>query len=144
MKIGFVTLFEKRVIGDPADPYIIRRVLFRVPWFGVMLHEMRRSDHERALHDHPWNFISLVLRTGYEEITPHGSRWNPVGAVLWRPAGWQHRVIIKERPAWTLVLVGRRLRKWGFWVNGTWCWWRHYNPDAATCEENMLWTDNND
>lgn len=145
MRIGAVKCFEKRIIGDPVDPYIIRRVLFRVPSFGIMLHKMCRSDHERALHDHPWSFISIVLRTGYQEVTAEGSRFNRVGAVLLRPAYWKHRVIIdRNRPAWTLVFVGRRIRKWGFWPNGRWCWWRQYNPDLGICEESVLWTDNDD
>jgi hypothetical protein len=110
-----------------------------------MLHKMCRSDHERALHDHPWPFVSIVLRTGYEEHTNGGVQFNPVGSVLRRPAHWQHRVVInRSRPAWTLVLVGRRIRKWGFWPNGQWCWWRHYNPSLGICEESILWTDNED
>lgn len=36
----------------------------------IRIHQTLRSDHERALHDHPWNNISIVLRGGYWEVTP--------------------------------------------------------------------------
>lgn len=84
--------FEKRVIGPDEDPLLIRWVLFRVPAFGVYLHNMRRSDYDRALHDHPWPFVSLVLRGGYWEYhdqTLDGttrSEWRAPGSVLVRPA----------------------------------------------------------
>lgn len=34
----------------------------------IYLHHFIRSDHDRALHDHPWNFESLILWGGYYEI----------------------------------------------------------------------------
>lgn len=37
---------------------------------AVRLHHVLRSDRDRAMHDHPWNNASLVLRGGYWEITP--------------------------------------------------------------------------
>lgn len=37
---------------------------------AVRLHHIKRSDHDRALHDHPWNNGSVVLRNGYWEVTP--------------------------------------------------------------------------
>lgn len=94
MRIGKLKLFQKRIIGDPEDPYIIRRILFRTPRFGIFLHKMLRSDHERALHDHPWAFTSIVLRTGYWEVTDMKAEFNPVGAILCRSAEWRHRVVL--------------------------------------------------
>lgn len=38
--------------------------------WAVRVHHILRSDHDRALHDHPWNNASLVLRGGYWEVTP--------------------------------------------------------------------------
>ena len=61
--------FEKQVVApdDPAGPLLVRWILFRAPFLGCYLHKLNRSDHDRALHDHPWNFITVVLRRGYTE-----------------------------------------------------------------------------
>lgn len=154
MRLGRLKLFEKRVIGEPDNPLLVRWVLIRHPALaGIFLHKLCRSDHDRALHDHPWGFISIVLR-GYQEVhhvrdieSPYNFEYieeselltHYPGCVLFRPASWRHRVIIGGKPAWTLVLVGPKYRRWGFWPSGSWCWWRKYNPDKGICEEDIIY-----
>jgi hypothetical protein len=38
--------------------------------FAARLHHILRSDHDRALHDHPWPNASFVLSGGYWEVVP--------------------------------------------------------------------------
>lgn len=112
MKILGMRFFEKQIIGafSGVAPLLIRRVLFRVPRFGIYLHHLLRSDYDRALHDHPWPFISIVLRGGYWEIhdqTTDGrqvSEYHGRGSILIRPAEWRHRFTLAA-PAWD---AGRR------------------------------------
>lgn len=160
MRIGPLKIFQKRVIGDNPHngPLLVRWILFRLPGFGIFLHKLCRSDHDRALHDHPWPFISIVLRgydeirhvkdvrnTGmYETISVTEYQHHCFGSILYRPATWRHRVIIGDKPAWTLVIVGLNYRKWGFWPNGEFCWWRKYNPDKGICEENLIYEEQTD
>jgi hypothetical protein len=160
MRIGFLKLFEPpRYIGGKDDPLIVRWVLFRVPWFGIFLHKFCRSDHDRALHDHPWPFVSVILRGGYSEVCEacpacrreqnpchletETKQYRP-GSILFRPATWRHRVEILAKPSWNLIFVGPRRRKWGFWPGGKFCWWRKYNYQTALCEEEILWEDGDD
>lgn len=160
MRIGKLKLFEKRIIGDPANPLLVRWIVIRHPGFaGIFLHKLCRSDHDRALHDHPWGFVSLILKGGYEEIHRSEVIWSSTGfpldwynerlvhkpgAILFRPALWRHRVIIGDKPSWNLIFVGPKYRRWGFWPNGSWCWWRKYNPDKGICEEDFLNTEEGD
>ena len=37
---------------------------------AIRLHHILRSDRDRAMHDHPWENASLVLRGGYREAAP--------------------------------------------------------------------------
>lgn len=157
MRIGAFKLFEKTVVGkdDPLGPLLVRYQIIRHPKFwGIFLHKLCRSDHDRALHDHPWPFVSIVLWGGYKEIRHVRDINNVVryetieetefqvhrpGAILYRPATWRHRVIIEPgRPAWTLILVGPRARRWGFWPNDGWCYWRKYNTHKGICEETEI------
>jgi hypothetical protein len=43
-----------------------------------------------------------------------------------------------------LVIVGRRQRRWGFFLSDGWCWWRKHNPHLGICEEQVIWTNGND
>lgn len=145
MKLGRWKLFEKTKVGDPDNPLIIRYHLFRCPWFGIWIHKMLRSDHDRALHDHPFSFISFILKGGYSEVTDIGILDHTPGDVLVRPAEWRHRVVLEPgKFSWNLLLVGRRRRLWGFWPNNIWCWHRKYDTNTGICNEEILYTDNND
>jgi len=144
MRLGKLKLFEKRLIGYGSKPLLVRWILFRVPAFGVYVHKLLRSDYDRALHDHPWPFLSIVLSGGYYEEhdqTTTGEKetiFNAPGRVLLRSAEWRHRVVIFGPPAWTLVLVGRRSRRWGFWLPSGWCWWRKHDPERNICGGEIL------
>lgn len=138
MRIGKLKLFEKRIIGnEQGDPLLVRWILIRHEGgFGIFLHKLCRSDYDRALHDHPWAFVSLVLKQGYDEVLPSGLLHHYAGEVMYRPAEWKHRVVIRDgKPAWTLIFMGPKRRHWGFWTDNKWCYWRKYDLALGICEE---------
>jgi hypothetical protein len=67
-----------------GTPYMDRFVL-QTPWFEVRLHHILRSDDDRALHDHPFSFTSLLLTGGYREVRPVAKfpADVPYGALVW-------------------------------------------------------------
>jgi len=154
MKLGPIEIFEKKLVGtefDGTSPLLIRYKLFAIGPAGVYLHKFLRSDYDRALHDHPWAFITLILTPGYHEVHDNNpnreevTQWNGPGRILYRPAKWRHRVVIKDgQPTWTLVLVGPRQRKWGFWLDDGWCWWKKHNPLKNICEDFEFWKEGSD
>lgn len=116
------------IIGEPDDPYIHRWwVIPRNRWFNIYLHKIMRSDDDRALHDHPWWNVSVVLRGGYMEHTARGERiWRGVGSIVPRGAITAHRLEIQPEHApiaWTLFLTGPRIRTWGFHCPQGWVPW---------------------
>ncbi|MCC7419836.1 MAG: hypothetical protein IT428_06130 [Planctomycetaceae bacterium] len=142
MKIGWLKLFERFVIGPEADPYMIRWRLIETPWFGVFFHRIFRDDADRHLHDHPWPFVSLILKGGYFEELParfyqlplrnnpvrvESRTWKPPLSIIRHAATDLHRITLNDgRPAWTLVFIGRRCREWGFQTEDGWIDWKTY------------------
>lgn len=147
-----------RIIGDdPNHPYMLRWWL--TPWsnyerdeakrtwrdklkaslFHIYLHNILRSDDDRAPHDHPWLNISIVLKGGYFEWLPDRERpvlpghdyplirvWRGPGSIVFRRATALHRLEIpKGSPhgAWTLFITGPRIREWGFACPHGWRHW---------------------
>ena|SRR5688572_13574540 len=125
---------------DQSRTYLTRWILFRCPWFAIYLHCIRMPDADRHLHDHPWSFVSIVLRGGYDEQRPRRNLW-PAEVAEVEPRqlpykrlqipcrtvrrGWLsvarrkatdlHRVLNLHRvPTWTLLFVSGRTRDWGF------------------------------
>jgi hypothetical protein len=141
-------LFSKKTIrgcesdGTADSPYLTRWTLIGSDKFAVYLHKFHRSDRD-DLHDHPWPFISIILWRGYFEEVPAVWTYEPAdhysneglrkrkrvwpGAVLFRKATHQHRVIlVNGKPAWTLVIRGAYVRDWGFLTGAGWQRWKEY------------------
>ena len=146
-----MTFLKRKLIGNADSPLMIRYILFRFKSWGIFVHHFLSSDHDRALHDHPWPFIAIILKGGYLEVHDQTKDGQQVvaerhpGQVLLRPAEWRHRVVLPAgRTSWSVVLVGRRARWWGFFTPTGWCHWRKYNPDKGICGEDILFTDGED
>lgn len=124
---GKLKLFDKFLIsgrsGD-GDPYLTRWRIIDSPLFGIFVHKMHRPDASPILHDHPWSFVSFVLRGGYVEQRRNmeleyqsGEKWRRhikhFNVKRLRDAHFiQH---LDRTPTWTLVFVGRTKRVWGYW-----------------------------
>lgn len=113
MKI--LTIGEK--LGKPECPYL-RRWVLNLGLFSIRLHHWLASDDGRNFHDHPWWFITLILKGSYTDVSPQGSEKLTCGNIRWRSSLHRHTVVVPSTGVWTLVLTGPELRKWGFWVNG--------------------------
>lgn len=115
------------------------------PKFGIRLHRIMSSD-DRAFHDHPWDFTTLILRGGYTEFTPDwtqgptpahvslsedydghvpetylhvNGRYYGAGTLLRRKAeNWHFLVLPKGDEAWTMFCTGEKKQTWGFLVDG--------------------------
>lgn len=150
---AFGRWFQARVLGRSdiwfAGSRYMRRWLFGPKgWYGLRLHCIECSDADRELHDHPFSFVSIILRGGYWEHTPDGRRtWYGPGSVVFRSAEALHRLELENsiesggtwhgyptivrvpRKAWTLVIRGPHRRRWGFVKGGEWESWQRFTSE---------------
>lgn len=105
------------VIGNLHNPYMFRWYLIpRNHWLNIYLHKFLRDDDDRALHDHPWWFISFLIWGRYDEHTDSALIRRKSPSIAYRPAERRHRIaLIDNKPAWTIVITGPKSREWGFW-----------------------------
>lgn len=111
-----------------GDSYLLRWwIVPRNEYSNVYLHEFRRSDDDRALHDHPWASTSLIIRGRYLEHTPEGVFERVAGDVCSRPADALHRVeLYPGETAVTLFFTGPKVREWGFACPQGWRHWTEF------------------
>ena len=102
-------------LGKPECPYM-RRWVFLLFGFSIRIHKWVRSDDKQHFHDHAWDFVTLVLRGSYTDITEAGQQKMSAGTIQFRKAEHKHYVEVPKEGALTLLLCGRPRRKWGFWV----------------------------
>lgn len=116
-----------QVIGGPMRPYMLR--WFVIPknrFFNIYLHHFLRSDDDRALHDHPWWNLSILLRGQYREHTQNRVKLRRAGYMVLRRATCAHRIELIDGPVWTLFLTGPKIRSWGFHCPHGWRHWREF------------------
>jgi len=117
------------------QPYMERYYIFfknRPSWvpFNLVMHRILLSD-PAGLHDHPWDWATMIIKGGYWETTPEGKFWRKAGRIRLRSAKAFHRLEIDKEKAggdtWTIFLMGKQQREWGF-INeaGIWIQWEEY------------------
>lgn len=121
------------VIGPPENPYMRRWFIVpRNPFANLYLHEIVRSDDDRALHDHPWPSRSLIIAGGYFEHLPAlgmetTRHWRGPGWVGDRTAEQAHRLeVLEGERAITLFFTGEKTREWGFHCPNGWRHWQEF------------------
>lgn len=143
VKLGRYRLVPDRQTGED---YLHRYYLFLKDrkWFpfNITLHEIVKSD-DPIFHDHPWPYMTIILKGGYWEHTPvfnneglkiaEFQTWRGPGSVVMRGAKQYHYLEIDPNvgPATTLFFMGPQLREWGFLVDKPrkktqWIQWQHY------------------
>lgn len=121
-----------KVIGGPDRPYLLRWHLVRTRLLGIYLHRFLRSDDDRALHDHPWANVSILLRGEYTEHTPEGSSVLRAPRIRVRlSARLAHRIELHAGPCWTLFIRGPVTREWGFHCADGWVHWTEFTDKGC-------------
>lgn len=98
----------------------MERWVLNVGLFSIRIHHWRSSDDGRFFHDHPWNFITLVLRGSYVDVSTSGRESMTLGTIRYRSATHAHTTEVAPSGCWTIVLTGPVVRRWGFWVKDRW------------------------
>ena len=130
------------VIGEPETPYMLRWwVISKNQIFNIYLHMILRSDDDRALHDHPFSNISILLQGNYIEHTiaqggVHYKVLRKEGDIVARFATKAHRLeILPDAPTATisLFITGPRTREWYFHcVEKGKVWWQDFVMPGKT------------
>jgi hypothetical protein len=127
-------IFPLRIIKrDDGAHYLKRWTILNLYFIKFRVHHILLSDYD-CVHDHPWWFITWIIKGGYFEKQPisqikdmhkYGAfwhktgfitSWHPSGSVLFRDAKFQHSIeLYHGKTAWTFVIMGRTKRLWGFW-----------------------------
>lgn len=115
---AFMELFKVPHYDKSELDYLWRLRILQCPLFGVYLHKLGTEDPRDTLHNHPFAFLSIILRGGYTEFVPgpYYAKSHYVKRFNYKPLNNSFHWIaeLDRTPTWTLVFVGRRRRVWGY------------------------------
>lgn len=107
--------------------------------FALRVHHIATHDLDPHCHDHPWSFVSLVLRGRYIEARPVdldpcflgeyenvGFTERKAGSIAFRRCVDRHRIIHVSPDCYTLVLTTKKLHAWGFFTPHGKVHWKQY------------------
>lgn len=121
------------IVGEPDDPYMLRWWFIpRNKLFNIYFHEFIRSDDPRALHDHPWLNLSILVEGAYVEQTIaaggiHHRQRIEAGETRFRRSTFAHRVELLEGVRTrTIFITGPNIRTWGFHCRLGWRPWQEF------------------
>jgi hypothetical protein len=139
---------SRRTPYEHIPGYMERFWLFRIWREGGQyakvcgrIHHIMRSDEDRHAHDHPWPYITIILRGGYVEEREYPGtferrrhrvrRWHGPGSILFRRSTDRHRLILPESVkasggCWTLFMTGPKRKSWFFYTEEGPIGWREY------------------
>lgn len=124
--LGHIAPLVKEIKSRAGQVHFRRWAFAENKHFALYLHNIRRADEDADPHDHPWDFVSFVLRGGYDEFVlgpdgPYAARRKPFRFV-YHPTTDFHRVTqLLTGSSWTLVLTGpRKHEPWGYHTDTGW------------------------
>lgn len=99
--------------------------------WNLYLHRYDGSDDDRALHDHPWKSVSILLWGNLEEISKKGEHRLLPLLPKFRSAEYAHRIRLKSKFAYTLFFTFRKQREWGFHCPNGWMHWKEFTDESG-------------
>ena len=127
------------IVSKKGITHFKRWSIIQSKWFNIYIHAIYVADLDKHCHDHPWNFMSIILKGTYIEkvINKHPkhnryisyltrSFWS--NTFKWNKAETTHKIDkIMDGPVYTLFITGKNRRDWGYDVDGTWYQWEEYH-----------------
>lgn len=126
-------LLVKEIVSKDGGVHFRRYRLLQTPWFAIYVHNIRQSDMDADMHDHPWNFMSFILEGAYFEDVKYPPNFLAIhsgkhysGSMIRHKAEDAHRITLISDEVWTLVFTSGRERYWGYQTRAGWIGHKEY------------------
>lgn len=117
----------KEIVSRQGELHFQRYRLLQTPWFAIYIHRISKSDMDKDMHDHPWRFISLILKGSYSEACKYYPDFKTIikntytpGCLVTHQAEDAHQLTLLTDVVWTLVVTSGRSRLWGYQTSSGW------------------------
>lgn len=115
----------KNIVSKTGVTHFKRWCLLKTPWFTVYLDNLRAQDEDHP-HQHPWDFVSVILfgaaleRVWKDPNKLPSRHMLSFGKIIKRGRFYYHHIYL-VRPIWALTFrTNKASTLWGYFYNGSW------------------------
>lgn len=96
-----------------------RYAIFQTTFLSLYVHFIYQADKDKHLHNHPWNFLTMVLRGKYYVMLPNSVEIKRPGSLSFMTRKGYHKIaFVVGPPVVTLFLAVGKWTPWGYDVDG--------------------------
>jgi hypothetical protein len=109
----------KEIRSKEGKLHFRRWEILKTRWFSIYIHGIYASDKDKHLHNHPWDYKSIVLKGSYVEETTNGVNILKFGTITSKDGNDYHKIKqLLTKSVYTLFIVSPVKRVWGYQVDG--------------------------
>ena len=114
----------KEIISKSGKLHFRRWEIISTRWFSIYIHGIYAADEDLHLHNHPWNYCSIILKGSFveEQKTKEGKIvFNQLRFLdcVTRNKKYYHKIRSLITPeVYTLFIVTKDTDEWGYDVDG--------------------------
>lgn len=110
----------KEIRSKTGELHFRRYQLLKTPFGCIYLHKIYKADEDAHLHNHPWNYCSIVLKgTMIEETRGQHMIMRPMSFVFRRHDTYHKIKELLSPYVVTLFFTSKNNKEWGYDVDGT-------------------------
>lgn len=110
----------KEIKSKEGHVHFRRYRLLELPIFRIYLHQILKADEDGVEHDHPWDFLSIILKGGYVEQKNKKLIARLPGSIGICTRPFHHLLYEIFSPTWTLVFAWGKRTNWGYFTDQGW------------------------
>ena len=98
-----------------------RYAIFESKFLSIYIHTFTQPDKDNYEHDHPWNFLLLILKGGYIEQSNNIKYIRNPGFIKFIRGEHRHKIIeLNRKKSISIAICGKRKREWGYHIDNGW------------------------
>lgn len=108
----------REIKSKQEELHFRRWKLFTLFNLNFYIHKIYLPDRDEHLHNHPWDYFSLVLKGDFIEQNEHGLKTMNIGKFVFRNGRKYHKIFATGGVVTTLFITTKRKYNWGYLVDG--------------------------
>ena len=113
----------KEIRSKTGELHFTRWRIFSIPKWNInlYLHRIAINDLDKHPHDHPWNYITFIIKGGYVERCNDRVCIRQLFDISRKKATETHKIVhLLGKVCYTLVFTYGKKRTWGYQTEKGW------------------------